>query len=117
MASKAGHSYFCRNCRDEADIQEAIDICRSEGNNQIALLKCTSSYPTPLEEANVLTIPDMTKRFKVVAGLSDHSMGHSVAVAAVALGAKIVEKHFILSRQWEALMLLSQWSRMSSRRW
>ena len=76
---------------------EGVDFLEKM-NVQIALLKCTSSYPTPLEEANVLTIPDMTKRFKVVAGLSDHSMGHSVAVAAVALGAKIVEKHFILSR-------------------
>ena len=98
MASKGRPILISTGIAEMTDIQEAIDICRSEGNNQIALLKCTSSYPTPLEEANVLTIPDMTKRFKVVAGLSDHSMGHSVAVAAVALGAKIVEKHFILSR-------------------
>lgn len=98
MASKGRPILISTGIAEMTDIQEAIDICRSEGNNQIALLKCTSSYPTPLEEANVLTIPDMTKRFKVVAGLSDHSMGHSVAVVAVALGAKIVEKHFILSR-------------------
>lgn len=81
------------------DIKEAIRICRKVGNNRIALLKCTSAYPTPFEEINLKTIPDMIKRFKVVTGLSDHSVGISVPIAAVALGAKIIEKHFILDRK------------------
>ncbi len=81
-----------------ADIEEAVNACRSVGNNDIALLKCTSSYPAPIEEANLLTIPHLRETFNVVPGLSDHTMGHSVAVAAVALGAKIIEKHFILDR-------------------
>lgn len=81
-----------------ADIEEAVNACRRMGNNDIALLKCTSSYPALVEEANLLTIPHLIKTFEVVAGLSDHTLGHAVAVAAVALGAKIVEKHFILDR-------------------
>lgn len=81
-----------------ADIEEAVNACRSVGNNQISLLKCTSSYPAPIEEANLLTIPHLRETFNVTPGLSDHTMGHAVAVGAVALGAKIVEKHFILDR-------------------
>lgn len=80
------------------DIKNVVAVCREEGNNQIALLKCTSSYPAPIEEANLATLPDMAKRFNVVTGVSDHSMGSIVPATAVALGAKIVEKHFILSR-------------------
>lgn len=68
------------------------------GNNQIALLKCTSSYPSPLEEINLNTIPDMNSRFDCVIGLSDHTLGLEVSTAAVALGANIIEKHFILDR-------------------
>lgn len=81
-----------------SDIEEAVKACRRVGNNQIALLKCTSSYPAPIEEANILTIPHLRDTFNVVPGLSDHTMGFSVSVAAVALGAKIIEKHFILDR-------------------
>lgn len=81
-----------------ADIEEAVNACRRVGNNQIALLKCTSSYPAPIEEANLITIPHLRDTFNVVPGLSDHTMGFSVAVGAVALGAKIIEKHFILDR-------------------
>lgn len=80
------------------DIQLAVDTCRKAGNNQIALLKCTSSYPAPIEEANLATIQDLTKRFNVIAGLSDHTISNSTSIAAVALGAKIIEKHFILDR-------------------
>ena len=65
---------------------------------KIALLKCTSSYPAPFEEINLNTIPDMAKRFNVVVGLSDHTLGGEVSTAAVALGANIIEKHFILDR-------------------
>ncbi|MBI5540729.1 MAG: pseudaminic acid synthase [Bacteroidia bacterium] len=80
------------------DIQLAVDTCRKVGNNQIALLKCTSSYPAPIEEANLATIQDLTKRFNVIAGLSDHTISNSTSIAAVALGAKIIEKHFIIDR-------------------
>ena len=82
-----------------SDIDEAVKACRRVGNSQIALLKCTSSYPAPIDEANLLTIPNLRDTFNVIPGLSDHTMGHSVAVGAVALGAKIVEKHFILDRK------------------
>lgn len=81
------------------DIEEAINACKRMGNNQIALLKCTSAYPAPLEEMNLRTIPDMAERFKTVVGLSDHTSGISVPAAAVALGAKIIEKHFIVDRK------------------
>ncbi|WP_353663224.1 pseudaminic acid synthase [Hydrogenimonas sp. SS33] len=80
------------------EIQDAVDICREEGNTNIALLQCTSSYPAPLEEANLNTIPNMRDSFGVVAGFSDHTLGISAPVAAVALGAKIIEKHFILDK-------------------
>lgn len=80
------------------DIQDAIDACKRMGNNNIALLKCTSAYPSPLEDINLKTIPNMKDTFKTVVGLSDHTMGHAVAIGAVALGAKIVEKHLTLRR-------------------
>lgn len=80
------------------DIELAIKTCREVGNNDITLLKCTSSYPAPIEDANLLTMVDIKHRYNVKVGLSDHTMGHDVAVAAVALGATMVEKHFILDR-------------------
>lgn len=82
----------------EEDIQLALDTLRGEGCNDITLLKCTSAYPAPIEDANLLTIPDMKQRFGVKAGLSDHTMGSIVPVTAVALGAEVVEKHFIIDR-------------------
>jgi pseudaminic acid synthase len=82
----------------EEDIQLALDTLRVEGCDDITLLKCTSAYPAPIEDANLLTIPDMKKRFGVKAGLSDHTMGSIVPMAAVALGAEVVEKHFIIDR-------------------
>lgn len=81
------------------DIAEAVDACRLAGNNQIALLKAVSSYPTPLEQINLRTIPHLAETFGTVVGLSDHSLSTSVAVASVALGARIIEKHFILDRK------------------
>jgi len=81
------------------DIELAVKTCHKAGNNQIALLKCTSAYPTPLDEVNLKTMIDMAKRFKTVIGVSDHTLGSTVPVAAVALGAQIVEKHFILDRK------------------
>lgn len=80
------------------DIELALDACRRMGNNQIGLLKCTSSYPAPIEEANMAMIPEFKKRFGVVPGLSDHTMGSTVPIVATTLGAKIIEKHFILDR-------------------
>lgn len=80
------------------EIQEAMDACHKVGNNDITLLKCTSSYPAPLNEANILTIPDMEKRFGCKVGLSDHTTGNIAACTAVALGAKVIEKHFIIDR-------------------
>lgn len=80
------------------DIELAIETCRKEGCNDITLLKCTSEYPAPYEHINLLTIPDMAKRFGVKVGISDHTMGTIVSTAAVAVGATVVEKHFILDR-------------------
>lgn len=80
------------------EIYDAVDACRRMGNNDITLLKCTSSYPAPVDEANLRTMVNMKETFSVKVGLSDHTMGSDVAVAAVALGAEVVEKHFILDR-------------------
>lgn len=83
---------------DEEDIRLALDTCYKEGNYDVSLLKCTSEYPATLEAANLLTIPDMKRRFGVKVGVSDHTMGSLVPTVAVSLGAEIVEKHFILAR-------------------
>lgn len=80
------------------DIELALQTCYNAGNKDVTLLKCTSAYPSKIEDAALATIPDMKARFGVKVGLSDHSMGHEVAVAAVALGAEVVEKHFIIDR-------------------
>ena len=82
----------------EEDIKLALNTIRAEGCNDITLLKCTSAYPAPIEDANLLTIPDMKQRFGVKVGLSDHTEGSTVPMAAVALGAEVVEKHFIINR-------------------
>jgi pseudaminic acid synthase len=81
-----------------AEIGEAVGAIREEGNDQVVLLKCTSAYPALPEDMNLLTIPDMAEKFNVPVGLSDHTLGTTIPVAAVALGACIVEKHFTLSR-------------------
>lgn len=83
---------------DYNDIKLALDTCHNEGNYDISLLKCTSEYPATYDQANLLTIPDMKKSFGVKVGVSDHTMGNLVPTVAVALGAEIIEKHFILSR-------------------
>lgn len=82
----------------EKDIRLAVETCRSVGNEDITLLKCTSAYPAPIEDANLLTMADMKERFGVKVGLSDHTMGSDVAVAATSLGAEMIEKHFIIDR-------------------
>lgn len=80
------------------EIQDAVDACRRLGNNDITLLKCTSAYPARIEAANLRTIPNMAQTFATKVGLSDHTMGALAPVAAVALGAMVIEKHFILDR-------------------
>ncbi len=80
------------------DMERALQVCKEEGNEQVVLLKCTSAYPSPYEEMNLKVIPNMAQVFDCITGLSDHSMGTAAAVASVALGAKMVEKHLTLSR-------------------
>lgn len=80
------------------DINLAVRTCLEEGNDQVILLKCISSYPAPYENMNLNVIPNMKDTFDCICGLSDHSMGTEIAVAAVALGAKVIEKHFTLCR-------------------
>lgn len=79
------------------DIELAVETCRNVGNNNIILLKCTSSYPAPLELANLITIKDLEKRFSVEVGFSDHTYGVLAPSIATTLGAKVIEKHFILN--------------------
>jgi len=81
------------------DVELALKTCKSVGNEHISLLKCTSQYPATIDQANLITIPDMKKRFGVEVGVSDHTMGSMVPLVAVSLGATIVEKHFILDRK------------------
>ena len=80
------------------EIQDAVNICREVGNNDIILLKCTSAYPAKLEDANLKMIPNLAETFSVVSGFSDHTLGSTAPIAAVTLGAKVIEKHFILDK-------------------
>lgn len=81
------------------DIDEAVEACRRMGNYETILLKCTSEYPAPLEEMNLNTIPLLESKYNLIAGLSDHTLGISVPIASIALGAKVIEKHFIIDRK------------------
>ncbi len=81
-----------------ADIERAVETCLAAGNDNIAILKCVSQYPTPYSDLNLRTIPHMAEAFDCITGISDHSMGSAVDVAAVSLGAKIIEKHMTLRR-------------------
>ncbi len=98
VASKGKPVIISTGIAGMEDIELAIDTCKRAGNSQITLLKCTSEYPAAPEGANLITIPDMKKRFNVEVGLSDHTMGIEGPVVAVALGAKVIEKHFILRK-------------------
>jgi pseudaminic acid synthase len=98
VASKGKPVILSTGISDLNDIELAIDACRRMGNHDIALLKCTSGYPAPIEEANLIMIKDFETRFGVVSGLSDHTIGIVAPIIAVNLGAKIIEKHFILDR-------------------
>lgn len=81
-----------------SEIEEAVQTLRAGGTTDLTLLKCTSAYPAPPEEANLRTIPHLAQAFNCKAGLSDHTLGSTVAIAAVAMGACVIEKHFTLSR-------------------
>ena len=97
-ASKGKPIILSTGIAGKEDIELALDACRRMGNEQIGLLKCTSSYPAPIEEANMAMIPEFKERFGVVPGLSDHTLGSTVPIVATTLGAKVIEKHFILDR-------------------
>lgn len=83
---------------NQTEIGEAVDAVRKIGNPNVILLHCLSAYPAPVEDANLHTIPHMAEAFGVPIGLSDHTMGIGVAVAATALGACVIEKHVTLAR-------------------
>jgi pseudaminic acid synthase len=99
IASKGKPIIISTGIATLSDIEEAINACKRMGNHQIALLKCTSAYPAPFDEMNLNTIPNLKATFKAVVGISDHTLGTSVPIASVALGVKIIEKHFILDRK------------------
>jgi len=98
VASKNKPIIISTGIAELEDIQLAVDACKKQGNDQIALLKCTSSYPAPIEEADLIMIKDLADRFGVIAGLSDHTMGITAPIVATTLGAAIIEKHFIIDR-------------------
>ena len=83
----------------EDDIKLALETCKKAGNDQIILLKCTSAYPTPIEESNLRAIQTLKDKFHTVVGLSDHSLGVEVPMLSVAMGARVIEKHFILDKE------------------
>lgn len=86
-----------------SDIELALATLRDSGQKDIIILKCTTSYPAPPSESNLLTIPDIISRFGVISGLSDHSMGTAAAIATVALGGRLIEKHFTLDNSEETV--------------
>ena len=97
-ASKGKPMIISTGIAELEDIELAVKTCRDAGNNNITLLKCTSSYPAPVEEANLATILDLKERFGVNVGLSDHTMGIVAPIVAVTLGATVIEKHFIMDK-------------------
>ena len=98
IASKGKPIIFSTGISELNDIDLAISTCKKEGNNNIALLKCTSSYPAPISEANLCMIKDLRERYDLITGLSDHTIGSTVPIMSIAFGAKIIEKHFIIDR-------------------
>ena len=97
VASKKKPVILSTGISNKQDIELALNTIRSEGNNKIILLKCTSSYPSPIEESNLKTITSYSEEFNVIPGLSDHTIGNINPLIAVSLGARFVEKHFILN--------------------
>ncbi|MDF0692486.1 pseudaminic acid synthase [Aquirufa ecclesiirivi] len=98
VASKQKPVIISTGIATEEDISLALDACYRMGNRDIALLKCTSSYPAPIEEANLIMVQDLANRFDVISGLSDHTLGSTAPVVATVFGGKIIEKHFIMDR-------------------
>ena len=103
VASKGKPIILSTGIAKKSDIELALSTIRNKANNQIALLKCTSSYPAPLEEANLKMIQDFKECFNVIPGLSDHTLGYTAPIVAVSLGAKIIEKHLILDKKMGGL--------------
>ncbi|MCY2686960.1 pseudaminic acid synthase [Salinimicrobium sp. TH3] len=99
VASKGKPVIISTGIAKREDIELALNACHRMGNNNVALLKCTSSYPAPIDEANMVMVKDLAERFNVISGLSDHTMGNTVPVVATCFGAKIIEKHFILNKE------------------
>lgn len=98
VASKGKPIIMSTGIAEYKDIKLAVETCRNAGNNDITILKCTSSYPAPIDEANLLMMQRFAKDFNVKVGLSDHTLGNTVPVVATALGATVIEKHFILDK-------------------
>ena len=98
-ASKGKPMIISTGVAELEDIELALKTCYNEGNMDVTLLKCTSSYPAPIEEANILMIKEMAERFGVNTGLSDHTLGLTVPIVATCFGAKVIEKHFILKKE------------------
>ena len=98
VASKGKPIIISTGIAEIQDIELAISACKSQGNNDITILKCTSAYPSDPTDANLKTIADIQKRFNVKVGLSDHTMGIEAPMIAVAMGAQVIEKHFILDK-------------------
>ncbi len=98
IASKGKPIIISTGIATYEDIVLAIKTCKNEGNNDITILKCTSSYPAPIDEANLKMIKRFSKDFGVKIGLSDHTIGNLAPVLSIAMGAKVIEKHFILDR-------------------
>ena len=98
IASKGKPMILSTGMGSLEEIEDAVNACKAQGNNQIILLKCTSEYPASYEDMNLATIMDLKNRFDVTIGLSDHSMGSLAPVVAVTLGAQVIEKHFCVDR-------------------
>jgi len=101
-ASKRKPMVLSTGVATAADIHEAVSACRKAGNDDITVLQCTSSYPAPIEGANLRMVPNLSETFGVKSGISDHTPGSAVAVAAAALGATMIEKHVILDRSLDS---------------
>ena len=98
VASKGKPVIISTGIAAQEDIEMALEACKRMNNEDVALLKCTTAYPAPIEEANMAMVKDLSERYNVVSGLSDHTMGNTVPIVATAMGAKIIEKHFILDK-------------------
>tara|TARA_A100001015_G_scaffold200746_1_gene224138 strand:+ start:3846 stop:4868 length:1023 start_codon:yes stop_codon:yes gene_type:complete len=98
-ASKLKPMIISTGIAELEDIELALKTCYNQGNMDVTLLKCTSSYPAPVEEANMIMIKQMAERFGVSIGLSDHTLGSTVPIVATCFGAKVVEKHLILNKE------------------